>query len=67
MVRTPVVAKLRINDGHQGQAEAPFMKSLAFQLTAKEARVAPDVVTGMYLNPILFIILLFMLNVYMIV
>ena len=34
----------------QGKAEAPVVRSRAFQLTTEEARAAPDVVTGMILS-----------------
>ena len=46
-VKAPAPATLRITDGRQGKAEAPVVRSRAFQLTAEEARAAPDVVTGM--------------------
>lgn len=62
---TPVT--LTITDGCQGQAEAPVVRSRAFQLTAEEDRAAPYVVTNMYLLLISLIVLLFMLNMYMIV
>ena len=45
---------LRINDGHQGKAEAPVVKGKSFQLTTDEAHVAPDVVTGLCFNPIFY-------------
>lgn len=38
-----------ITDGHHGRADAPTAKSRAFLLTVEEVRVAPNVVTGMYL------------------
>ena len=46
-VKAPAPATLRITDGRQGKAEAPVVRSRAFQLTTEEARAAPDVVTGM--------------------
>ncbi|XP_023731847.1 uncharacterized protein LOC111879616 [Lactuca sativa] len=42
-------ATLRITDGRQCRAEAPVMKSRAFQLTTKEARATPDVFIGSFL------------------
>ena len=48
-VTTPAPATLRITDGRQGQAEAPMVKSKAFQLIVEEARAALDVGTSMYL------------------
>ncbi|XP_052620076.1 uncharacterized protein LOC128126364 [Lactuca sativa] len=45
-VKAPAPATLQITDGRQGKAEAPVVRSRAFQLTAEEARAAPDVVTG---------------------
>ncbi|XP_052627095.1 uncharacterized protein LOC128133625 [Lactuca sativa] len=41
---------LRITDGHQGRVEVLVAKSRAFQLIAKEARAAPNVVTGSFLG-----------------
>ena len=55
---TPAHATLRITDNRQGRADAPAVKSRAFQPTAKEARAAPDVLMGMYL----LLISLFILN-----
>ena len=49
-VKAPAPATLRITDGRQGKAEAPVVRSQAFQLTTEEARVEPDVVTGMILS-----------------
>ena len=46
-VKALAPATLRITDGRQGKAEAPVVRSRAFQLTTEEARAAPDVVTGM--------------------
>ena len=43
-------ATLRITDGRPVKAEPPKDKGHAFQLTAEEARVAPDVVAGMSLS-----------------
>ncbi|XP_023747608.1 uncharacterized protein LOC111895775 [Lactuca sativa] len=45
----PAPTTLRITNGHQGKAEAPVVKSRAFQLTIDEARAAPNVVTGNFL------------------
>lgn len=39
------VATLQIMDRHHERSEAPKAKGHAFQLIAKEARAAPDVVT----------------------
>ena len=44
----PAPATLRITDGCQGRAEATIVRSKAFQLTAEEARAAPDVVISMH-------------------
>ena len=49
LVVTPAPATLRITDGRQGKADAPVIRIMDFQLTAEEARIAPDVVTSMYL------------------
>ena len=57
----PAPATLRITDGCQGWAYALVAKSRAFQLTAEEARAAPDVVKGMYL----LLISLFILNCFL--
>ena len=54
----PAPATLRITDGRQGQADASVAKSRAFQLTAEEARAAPDVATSMYLLLISLLILI---------
>ena len=48
-VKAPDPVTLRITDGWQGKAEAPVVRSRAFQLTTEEARAAHDVVTGMIL------------------
>ncbi|KAL7608806.1 hypothetical protein Lser_V15G12358 [Lactuca serriola] len=48
-VAAPDPATLRITDGHQGRVEAPTARSRAFQLTAEDAREAPDVVMGSFL------------------
>lgn len=45
-VAAPVPDILRITDGCPAKAEAPTVKSRAFQLTTEEARAAPDVVAG---------------------
>lgn len=39
---------LRVTDGCEVRAEAPVVRSLAFQLHAKEARVPSGVVANMY-------------------
>ena len=49
-VKASAPATMRITDGRQGKAEAPVVRSRAFQLTAEEACAAPDVVTGMILS-----------------
>ena len=46
----PTSAKARVMDGRKVKSEAPVVRSRAFQLTAEEARAAPDVVTGMILS-----------------
>ena len=48
--KAPTPATLRITDGRQGKAEAPVVRSRAFQLTTEEACTTPDVVTGMILS-----------------
>ena len=57
-VSAPAPVTLQITDGRQVRADAPVSKSMAFQLTTKEARAAPNVVMGMYL----LLISLFILN-----
>lgn len=59
-VAAPTPATLKITDSRQGKAEVPVGKSSAFQRTFEEARVAPDVITGMfsYLIPYYFLFLL---------
>ena len=54
---------LKIIDGRQGPEAMPVVKSRAFQLTSKEARVAPDVVTGTYLL-VISLFILFITYVY---
>lgn len=39
---------LRITDGRHGKVKAPTVRSIAFQLMTEEARVTPNVVTGVY-------------------
>lgn len=63
-VSTPATLTFRITDDRQGKAEAPVVRSRAFQLTDEEARATPNVVTSMCLLLILFIGLLTMLIVY---
>ena len=58
---TLALATLRIIDDRQVGTEAPVAKSRAFQLTVEEARVAPNVVTCMYLLLISLFILIFCL------
>lgn len=52
LVARPVQAldptTLRITYGHQGKVESPRSRGRAFHLTAEEAWVATDVVSGMY-------------------
>ena len=55
-VQAPAPATLRITVGGQGRDEPSRTKERAFQLTAEEAKTAPDVVAGMFLP----LILLFM-------
>ena len=43
----PTPATMRVTDGQKAKVEAPVVRSRTFQLTAEEARAAPDVVTGM--------------------
>ena len=45
---TPALAKLRITDNLYDKAEAPMVRSWAYQLAVEEARAAPDVVTRTY-------------------
>ncbi|CAH1431740.1 unnamed protein product [Lactuca virosa] len=47
--QTPAPATLRIPDGRLVKAEPPKAQGRAFQLTAEEAREAPDVIAGMFL------------------
>lgn len=49
VIQAPTLAIMRITDGHQGRAEAPRAKRRAFQLTAEEAKHAPDIVASMSL------------------
>lgn len=63
----PFPTTLRITDGLQGQLEVPIVRNRSFQLTVEEACLSLDVVIDMYLLHILFIVLQFMLNVYMVV
>lgn len=53
------LSTLRIIDGCQGKADAPVVKSMAFQLTTEEARTAPDVVTSMYLYHLFYCFLVY--------
>ena len=53
---TPAPTTLRIPDGRPVKVEPPKAQGRPFQLTAEEARVAPDVVDGMFLSFISFII-----------
>lgn len=48
LVQEPTSTTLQITDGHRGKVEAPKSRVRAFQLTVDKARVALDVVTGMY-------------------
>ena len=43
-------ATLRITDGNQGRSEPPRAQRRAFHLTTEVARVAPDVVVGIFLS-----------------
>ena len=45
-----VTATARVIDGRKVKEDVPVVQSRAFQLTAEEARAAPDVVTGMILS-----------------
>ncbi|XP_024965965.1 uncharacterized protein LOC112506177 [Cynara cardunculus var. scolymus] len=49
LVQTPALATLRIAGGASRKTEAPSAQGRAFQLTAEEAMVAPDVVTALVL------------------
>ena len=51
----PTPATLRITEGRQGKSDAPMVRSRAFQLTSKEVRASPDVVTVMFLLPSFFL------------
>ena len=53
----PAPATLRITDGRSVKADAPTMKSRAFQLTIEEAQAAPEVVAGTCLLSSILIIL----------
>ena len=55
----PALATLQIVDDRHGKEDVPVLRSNAFQLTAEEARVAPDVVTNMYLLLISLFMLIF--------
>ena len=44
-----VSATVRIGDGRPVKVEPPKVQGCAFQLTAEEAKAAPDVVAGMFL------------------
>ena len=48
-VKEPAPVTLHITDGRQGKADAPMVRSRAFQLSVEEARATPDVVTGLFL------------------
>ncbi|CAH1445284.1 unnamed protein product [Lactuca virosa] len=52
--QAPAPTTLRITDGRPVRAEPPKAQGRAFQLTAEEARAAPDVVAGMFLSFISF-------------
>ena len=54
---------MRITDGRPVRAEPPKAQGRAFQLTSEEARAAPDVVAGMFLSFISFIISVLCLSV----
>lgn len=47
-VVAPTPSTLRITNGWEGKATTPVVKSRAFQLTAKEARVTPYIVKGIF-------------------
>lgn len=51
----PAPATLRITNGRHDKVEAAVVRIRAFQLIAEQARVAPDMITGMYHIFILFI------------
>ena len=59
-------ATLRITEGRQGRSEALVVKSRDFQMTAEEAHVTLDVVTGMCLS-LTFSLILFVSHDYMFV
>ncbi|KAI3701002.1 hypothetical protein L2E82_45643 [Cichorium intybus] len=58
-VQNPVPSTLRITDGHQVKTGTPKAKGRVFQLTAGEAQVVPDVVTGTFLVNSLSTLVLF--------
>ena len=58
-VQAATPATLRITDGRSDKKEPPKAQGRAFQLTAEEARAAPDVVAGMFLSSSRFIYLLY--------
>ena len=64
-VQAAASATLRIKDRRPVRAEPPKAQGLAFQLTAEEARAAPDVVAGMFLSSPCFIYLLYAYLLYL--
>ena len=61
--QAPAPTTLRIPDGRPVKTELPKAQGRAFQLTAEEVRAAPDVVAGMFLSFISFIIIVLCLSV----
>lgn len=65
-VHTPTFMNLRITDGGQGRAEAPKARGYAYQLTAEEAMMTPNVVIGMYLYMLMLALILNCMLMFMI-
>ena len=64
-VQAAAPATLRITDGRSDRTEPPKAQCRAFHLTAEEARVAPDVVAGMFLSSPCFVYLLYAYLLYL--
>ena len=58
-----MLTTLRITDGRPVRAEHPKTQGRAFRLTAEEAKATPDMVAGMFLSFISFIIFVLCLSV----
>ena len=64
-VQAAAPATLRITDGRPVRTEPPKAQGRAFQLTAEEARAAPNVVAGTFLSSSRFIYLLYAYLLYL--